>query len=95
MDRTLLRDTGKRGAMCVPAVIFADEGLRGMEHKGLLAGRQCRHAPGHREPLLCDAGYALGLRFPIGGVAAFDPEQDSTSRAACAACTPVSGAPTC
>lgn len=65
-----------KGAMRVPAVIYADEALiRGMDPKVYEQITNVTTLPG-----IVDAAYAMpdahwGYGFPIGGVAAFDPEQ--------------------
>ena len=65
------------GAMRVPAVIFADAALLdAMDDKVLEQLRNVAGLPG-----IVDAAYAMpdahwGYGFPIGGVAAFDPDQD-------------------
>jgi tRNA-splicing ligase RtcB len=64
-----------RGAMRVPAVIFASEALvRDMDHKVYEQARNVAALPG-----IVSASYAMpdahwGYGFPIGGVAAFDPD---------------------
>jgi tRNA-splicing ligase RtcB len=64
------------GAMRVPAIIYADEDLiRGMDEK---VGEQARNVA--TLPGIVKASYAMpdahwGYGFPIGGVAAFDPEK--------------------
>jgi tRNA-splicing ligase RtcB len=64
------------GAMRVPAVIYADEALiRAMDHK--VYEQVCNVAT---LPGIVKAAYAMpdahwGYGFPIGGVAAFDPEE--------------------
>ncbi len=64
------------GAMRVPAVIFASEELvRGMEEKVFEQAADVATLPG-----IVKASYAMpdahwGYGFPIGGVAAFDPDQ--------------------
>lgn len=64
------------GAMRVPAVIFASEELvRGMEAKVFEQAADVAMLPG-----IVQASYAMpdahwGYGFPIGGVAAFDPDQ--------------------
>ena len=66
----------RRGAMRVPAVIYADEGLvRDMDSK---VSEQICNVAGL--PGIVQAAYAMpdahwGYGFPIGGVAAFDPER--------------------
>jgi tRNA-splicing ligase RtcB len=63
------------GAMRVPGIIYADEALiRGMDHK--VYEQVCNVAT---LPGIVTASYAMpdahwGYGFPIGGVAAFDPE---------------------
>jgi len=63
------------GAMRVPAIIYADEDLiRGMDQK---VGQQASNVASL--PGIVKASYAMpdahwGYGFPIGGVAAFDPE---------------------
>src|SRR5689334_15248190 len=65
-----------QGAMRVPAVIYADEGLiRDMDDK---VGEQAIIVA--TLPGIVQASYAMpdahwGYGFPIGGVAAFDPDQ--------------------
>jgi tRNA-splicing ligase RtcB len=65
-----------RGAMRVPAVIYADEALiRGMDDK---VGEQAINVA--TLPGIVQASYVMpdahwGYGFPIGGVAAFDPDQ--------------------
>jgi len=69
-------EIGAHGKMRVPAVIFADEPLiRAMDHK--VYEQICNVA---MLPGIVQAAYAMpdahwGYGFPIGGVAAFDPEQ--------------------
>lgn len=64
------------GAMRVPAVIYADEALiRGMDDKVYEQATNVATLPG-----IVRASYAMpdahwGYGFPIGGVAAFDPDQ--------------------
>src|SRR5512145_3149053 len=64
-----------RGAMRVPAIIYADENLiRDMDDK---VGEQAKNVA--MLPGIVKASYAMpdahwGYGFPIGGVAAFDPE---------------------
>jgi tRNA-splicing ligase RtcB len=64
------------GAMRVPAIIYADEDLiRGMDEK---VGEQARNVA--TLPGIVKASYAMpdahwGYGFPIGGVAAFDPDK--------------------
>ena len=64
------------GAMRVPAIIYADENLiRGMDDKVFEQAVNVATLPG-----IVQASYAMpdahwGYGFPIGGVAAFDPEQ--------------------
>src|SRR5574341_160504 len=83
MDLSLLRRSGEhrweipmQGAMRVPAVIFASEALmRDMDPKVYEQAVNVAMLPG-----IVDASYAMpdahwGYGFPIGGVAAFDPEQ--------------------
>jgi tRNA-splicing ligase RtcB len=66
---------GPSGAMRVPGVLFADEQLiRGMDDKVLEQVANVAALPG-----IVKASYAMpdahwGYGFPIGGVAAFDPE---------------------
>jgi len=65
-----------RGAMRVPAVIFADEALiEGMDDKVFEQLTNVATLPG-----IVQAAYAMpdahwGYGFPIGGVAAFDPDE--------------------
>jgi tRNA-splicing ligase RtcB (3'-phosphate/5'-hydroxy nucleic acid ligase) len=64
------------GAMRVPAVLYADEGLIAeMDDKVLEQIGNVASLPG-----IVDAAYTMpdahwGYGFPIGGVAAFDPDQ--------------------
>ena len=64
------------GAMRVPAIIYADEDLiRGMDDKVFEQAVNVATLPG-----IVAASYAMpdahwGYGFPIGGVAAFDPDQ--------------------
>ncbi len=66
----------QRGAMRVPAVIYASEALmREMDHKVYEQAVNVATLPG-----IVKASYAMpdahwGYGFPIGGVAAFDPDQ--------------------
>jgi len=66
----------QKGAMRVPAVIYADEALiRGMDHKVYEQAVNVATLPG-----IVKASYAMpdahwGYGFPIGGVAAFDPDE--------------------
>jgi len=66
----------QRGAMRVPAVIYADEALlRDMDHKVYEQTVNVATLPG-----IVRASYAMpdahwGYGFPIGGVAAFDPDR--------------------
>ncbi len=63
------------GKMRVPAVIYGDEALiRGMDDKVLLQATNVASLPE-----IVNAAYAMpdahwGYGFPIGGVAAFDPD---------------------
>ncbi|MFO7551324.1 MAG: RtcB family protein [Haliea sp.] len=65
-----------KGNMRVPGIIYADEGLmRDMDHKVYEQLTNVATLPG-----IVQAAYAMpdahwGYGFPIGGVAAFDPEQ--------------------
>jgi tRNA-splicing ligase RtcB len=65
-----------RGAMRVPVVLFADEALLGaMDAKVLEQACNVASLPG-----IVDAAYTMpdahwGYGFPIGGVAAFDPDE--------------------
>jgi tRNA-splicing ligase RtcB len=83
MDISLLKrrseyewEIPQQGAMRVPAVIYADESLvRGMDRKVYEQAVNVAALPG-----IVKASYAMpdahwGYGFPIGGVAAFDPEQ--------------------
>ena len=83
MDINLLRrrsdyewEIPQHGAMRVPAVIYADESLmRDMDHKVYEQAVNVATLPG-----IVKASYAMpdahwGYGFPIGGVAAFDPDQ--------------------
>jgi len=82
MDLALLRQTGEhrweipmQGAMRVPAVIYGSEALlRDMDHKVYEQAVNVAMLPG-----IVEASYAMpdahwGYGFPIGGVAAFDPD---------------------
>jgi len=82
MDTNLLKrrsehewEIPQRGAMRVPAVIFASESLiRDMDHKVYEQAVNVAMLPG-----IVQASYAMpdahwGYGFPIGGVAAFDPD---------------------
>ncbi len=75
VDETTWR-YGPEGAMRVPAVIYATEPLlREMDEKVLEQLRNVATLPG-----IVEAAYAMpdahwGYGFPIGGVAAFDPER--------------------
>ena len=82
MDTSSFERTGEhewrlapRGKMRVPAIIFADEALiRDMDDKVAEQARNVATLPG-----IVTASYAMpdahwGYGFPIGGVAAFDPE---------------------
>ena len=66
----------QRGAMRVPAILFAQEALiRDMDQKVLEQAANVATLPG-----IVKASYAMpdahwGYGFPIGGVAAFDPDQ--------------------
>jgi tRNA-splicing ligase RtcB len=66
----------RQGAMRVPAVIYASEALmRDMDHKVVEQAMNVAALPG-----IVKASYAMpdahwGYGFPIGGVAAFDPEE--------------------
>ena len=83
MDTSLLKrrsdhewEIPVQGTMRVPAVIYASEALiRDMDHKVYEQAVNVATLPG-----IVDASYAMpdahwGYGFPIGGVAAFDPEQ--------------------
>jgi tRNA-splicing ligase RtcB (3'-phosphate/5'-hydroxy nucleic acid ligase) len=83
MDTSLLRrrsdnewEIPVHGAMRVPAVIYASEGLiRDMDHKVYEQAVNVATLPG-----IVDASYAMpdahwGYGFPIGGVAAFDADK--------------------
>src|SRR3989304_6089283 len=69
-------EIAKHGAMRVPAVIYASESLiRDMDHKVYEQAVNVAMLPG-----IVKASYAMpdahwGYGFPIGGVAAFDPDQ--------------------
>jgi tRNA-splicing ligase RtcB len=84
MDLSLLKqrapmawEIAPRGAMRVPAVIYASEALvRDMDHKVYEQAVNVAALPG-----IVTASYAMpdahwGYGFPIGGVAAFDPDAD-------------------
>src|SRR5208282_51522 len=66
-----------QGTMRVPAIIYADEDLiRGMDDKVYEQAANVATLPG-----IVQASYAMpdahwGYGFPIGGVAAFDPDQN-------------------
>ncbi len=70
----------QHGAMRVPAVIYADEALiRDMDHKVYEQAVNVATLPG-----IVKASYAMpdahwGYGFPIGGVAAFDPDEGVVS----------------
>src|SRR5574341_399571 len=83
MDVTLLKrrseyewEIAPHGAMRVPAVIYASEPLiRDMDHKVYEQAVNVATLPG-----IVKASYAMpdahwGYGFPIGGVAAFDPDE--------------------
>jgi len=83
MDLNLLQrrsdfewEIAQKGAMRVPAVIYASEALmRDMDHKVYEQAVNVAALPG-----IVRASYAMpdahwGYGFPIGGVAAFDPEE--------------------
>jgi len=83
MDLSLLKqrteyewEIPQKGAMRVPAVIYADEALiRGMDNKVYEQAVNVATLPG-----IVKASYAMpdahwGYGFPIGGVAAFDPDE--------------------
>jgi tRNA-splicing ligase RtcB len=83
MDLNLLKrrseyewEIAPHGAMRVPAVIYADESLiREMDHKVYEQAVNVATLPG-----IVKASYAMpdahwGYGFPIGGVAAFDPDE--------------------
>jgi tRNA-splicing ligase RtcB len=87
------------GAMRVPAVIYADEGLiRDMDDKVFEQAANVATLPG-----IVQASYAMpdahwGYGFPIGGVAAFDPEAGGVVSAggvgfdiSCGVCTMLTG----
>jgi len=69
-------EIGRHGAMRVPALIYASEALiRDMDHKVYEQAVNVATLPG-----IVQASYAMpdahwGYGFPIGGVAAFDPDQ--------------------
>src|SRR3974377_525704 len=75
LDETAWRSEPE-GAMRVPAIIFADESLiREMDDKVYVQAANVATLPG-----IVQASYAmpdahLGYCFPIGGVAAFDPDR--------------------
>src|SRR3974390_916324 len=75
MDETALR-IEPQGGMRVPAIIYADEKLiRDMDDKVYVQAANVATLPG-----IVQASYAMpdahwGYGFPIGGVAAFDPDQ--------------------
>jgi tRNA-splicing ligase RtcB len=83
METTLLKrrseyewEIPQHGAMRVPAIIYADEALiRDMDHKVYEQAVNVATLPG-----IVKASYAMpdahwGYGFPIGGVAAFDPDR--------------------
>jgi len=83
MDTSLLKrrsecewEISRHGAMRVPAVIYASEALiRDMDHKVYEQAVNVATLPG-----IVGASYAMpdahwGYGFPIGGVAAFDPDE--------------------
>ena len=69
-------EIGRHGAMRVPALIYASEALiRDMDHKVYEQAVNVATLPG-----IVQASYAMpdahwGYGFPIGGVAAFDPDE--------------------
>src|SRR5438552_12111127 len=66
----------KTGAMRVPGVIFADEGLiRAMDEKVLEQVANVAMLPGIVKGAFAMPDAHWGYGFPIGGVAAFDPNQ--------------------
>src|SRR5579885_3417155 len=75
MDPTAWR-IEPQGAMRVPAIIYADENLiRGMDEKVFEQAANVATLPG-----IVQAAYVMpdahwGYGFPIGGVAAFDPDE--------------------
>src|SRR5579883_1543397 len=75
MDPTAWR-IEPQGAMRVPAIIYADENLiHGMDEKVFEQAANVATLPG-----IVQAAYVMpdahwGYGFPIGGVAAFDPDQ--------------------
>jgi tRNA-splicing ligase RtcB len=64
----------RSGAMRVPGIVFAVDALLSAvtEVGSPRAGRERRDPPRHRRGVVRDARRALGLRLPIGGVAATD-----------------------
>jgi tRNA-splicing ligase RtcB len=95
MDLTLLKRRGPnewhippRGKMRVPGVIYATEGLiRDMDEKVYEQVTNVATLPG-----IVQASYAMpdahwGYGFPIGGVAAFDPDVGASYPPAASAST--------
>ena len=61
--------------MRVPARIYGTEKIiREMDDAVLRAGHQCRHPARHHRYAFCMPDGHFGYGFPIGGVAAMDPE---------------------
>ena len=88
-----------QGAMRVPAIIYADEELiRDMDDKVYEQAANVATLPG-----IVQASYAMpdahwGYGFPIGGVAAFDPDKGGVVSAggvgfdiSCGVCTMLTG----
>jgi tRNA-splicing ligase RtcB len=65
-----------QGAMHVPAIIYADEDLiRGMDDKVYEQAVNVATLPGIVKACYVMPDAHWGYGFPIGGVAAFDPDQ--------------------
>ena len=66
----------RSGAMRVPAIIYADEDLiRGMDDKVYEQAANVAALPGIVQACYVMPDAHWGYGFPIGGVAAFDPDQ--------------------
>jgi tRNA-splicing ligase RtcB len=82
MDMTLVRPDGAarwriepRGAMRVPAILYGDEALiRGLDDKVAEQAANVAGLPGIVSAVYTMPDAHWGYGFPIGGVAAFDPE---------------------
>ena len=71
----------REGKMRTDGLVFVSEALLPdlKQDQSLQQGGQCRLAAGNRGFFSGHAGYPLGIWFPIGGVAAFDPDQGVVS----------------